>query len=166
MDFSKDKLLKEDTSFQVHLASHKWYELWSAEEICCCDEEVPSHVSFKSDEAEKKLLASSSGSNPLSTKMNAYLAYSFVDGPSRGSPSRWFARRPDSLEDMGHLYLEDKTFFIPNLPRHNVIGLQVHAYHVSVIDCIADILAHGLDLDTINAGSAAVSWFPAFQKNS
>ena len=89
-----------------------------------------------------------------------------------GSPSHWFTRMPDSFQDMRHLYLEGKTSFIPNVPRPNVIRLQRHAY-VSIIDCIADILAHGLDLDTINAGSAcgdndtaAVSQFPASQKNS
>lgn len=54
-----------------------------------------------------------------------------------------------------------------------MIRLQHHAY-VSVIDCIAHILAHGLDLDTINAGracgrdndtAAVSSQFPAFEKN-
>ena len=94
-------------------------------------------------------------------------------GPSMGSPSQWFTRMPDSFQDMRHLYLEGKTSFIPNLPRPNVIRLQRHAY-VSVIDCcIAEILVHGLDLDTINAGiahgdndTAAISQFPAYQKNS
>jgi hypothetical protein len=124
---------------------------------------------MKSEEAAKKLLASS-GSNPL-TGVNAS-PHGDPGGPSMGSPTRWFTRMPDSFQDMRHLYLEGKTSSIPNLLRPNVIRLYHHAY-VSVIYCIADILAHGLDLDTIHAGSAyrdndsaAVSQFPAFQKNS
>ena len=112
----------------------------------------------------------SSGSNPL-TGVNA-LPHGDPGGPSMGSPTHWFTRMPDSFQDRQHLYLEGKTSFIPNVPRPNVISQQRIAY-VSVIDCIADILTHGLDLDTINAGSAcgdndsaAESQFPAFQKNN
>jgi hypothetical protein len=164
MDFLKDKLLEEDLSFQLHLASLiGGMSRGQQKKFAVVMRKYHRVSAMKSEEAAKKVLALSSGSNPLPAEMNASLVH--VDGPSMGSPSPWFTRMPDSFEDMRHLYLEGKTSLIPNLPRPNVIRLQRHAY-VSVIDCIADILAHGLELDTINAGSAAVSQFPAFQKNS
>ena len=164
MDFLKDKLLEEDLSFQLHLASLiGGMSRGQQKKFAVVMRKYHRVSAMKSEEAAKKMLASSSSSNPLPAEMNASLAH--VDGPSLGSPSPWFTRMPDSFEDMRHLYLEGKTSFIPNLPRPNVIRLQRHAY-VSVIDCIADILAHGLELDTINAGSAAVPQFPDFQKNS
>jgi hypothetical protein len=174
MDFLMDKLLQEDLSFQLHLASLiSGMSRGQQKKFAVVMRKYHLVSAMKSEEAaRKKLLASSAGSNPIS----GVDASPHIDpgGPSMGSPAtRWFTRMPDSFQDMRHLYLEGKTSFIPNLPRPNVIRLQRHAY-VSVIDCIADILAHGLDLDTINTGSAcrdndtaAVSHqFPAFQKNS
>ena len=175
MDFLMDKLLQEDLSFQLHLASLiSGMSRGQQKKFAIVMSKYHRVSAMKSEEAAKKLLESSSSSSPLvSDGVNA-LPHVDPGGPSMGSPSHgWFTRMPDSFQDMRHLYLEGKTSFIPNLPRPNVIRLQRHAY-VSVIDCIADILAHGLDLDTINAGSArgdddtaaAISQIPAFQKNS
>ena len=164
MDFLSDKLLKEDLSFQLHLASLiSGMSRGQQKNFAMVMRKYHQVTAMKTEEAAKQLFAAAA-----SSEMNASLKDHIEhDGPSMGSPSQCFTRMPDSYPDMRQLYLEGRTSFLPNLPRPNVIRLQRHAY-VSVIDCIADILAHGLDLDTINAGSDGdvPMLSAAFQKNS
>ena len=147
MDFLSDKLLKEDLSFQLHLASLiSGMSRGQQKDFAMVMRKYHQVTAMKSEEASKQLLATASAA---SSEMNASLDNHIEHdgGPRMGSPSQCFTRMPDSYPDMRHLYLEGRTSFLPNLPRPNVIRLQRHAY-VSVIDCIADI-SQGRPLDYV-----------------
>ena len=66
----------------------------------------------------------------------------------------FITRIPQSAPDLRSLYLVGKDAIIPNLPRPNVTIVSDHAY-VSLKDCVADLLGHGLPLDTIRKCSAS-----------
>ncbi len=61
----------------------------------------------------------------------------------------WRTKLPMSPKDIRSLYISGKQAIIPNLPRPSVASLPNHAY-VSLKECIADLLAHGLDFDIIH----------------
>ena len=157
MDFLMDRLLQEDLSFQLHLASlisgmtrgqqRKFTEVMS---------KYHQVTALKSLEAAHRRLLNDEPTLTATTNSAASVVMSPVVAPTfdstAGADRTWFSRMPTSFDDLRRLYVEGKTAFITNLPRPNVTRLQDHAY-VSIVDCIADILAHGLDLDIIKAGS-------------
>ena len=49
---------------------------------------------------------------------------------------------------MMSLYVRGKYAILPNLPRPPIRVIVDHA-HVSIIDCIADLFGHGMQLDGI-----------------
>ena len=61
----------------------------------------------------------------------------------------WATRIPTTPNEIRKIYVEGKHEFLPNLPRPKVTMLKDHAY-VSLIDCVADLLAHGFEVDTIS----------------
>jgi hypothetical protein len=63
--------------------------------------------------------------------------------------SVWKTKFPTSVNDIRSFYLKGKYAMLPNLPRPSVHEVSNHAY-VSLKDCVADILAHGLKLDNID----------------
>jgi hypothetical protein len=74
--------------------------------------------------------------------MNAQL--NMVDGHSL-----WRTKIPTSPQEMRSLYTRGKYAIISNLPRPSVQSLSSHAY-VSLKECVADLLGHGFDVDTID----------------
>ena len=66
---------------------------------------------------------------------------------SHGNES-WLSCMPTNYPDLRKLFLKGKHAFLPNLPRSPVNTLKEHSY-VSLIDCVADLLGHGMDLDVI-----------------
>jgi hypothetical protein len=60
----------------------------------------------------------------------------------------WFTRIPCSPQEMHSLYMKGKDALIPNLPRPTVQIVEEHAY-ISLRDCVADLLGHGLETDFI-----------------
>ena len=73
--------------------------------------------------------------------------------------SLWTARLPLSPAELCSMYVEDKYAFLPNLPRPPIQSVGDDAY-VSLKDCIADVLGHGLEVDsicTVNQGTNSVS---------
>ena len=63
--------------------------------------------------------------------------------------SLWNTKFPTSVNDIRSLYLKGKYAMLPNLPRPSIQEVSNHAY-VSLRDCVADLLAHGLKIDNIN----------------
>jgi hypothetical protein len=62
----------------------------------------------------------------------------------------WSMKLPTSSRDVRSLYISGKHAIIPNLPRPSVSALRNHAY-VSLQECIADLLGHGLEFDSITS---------------
>ncbi|MFO0446392.1 MAG: hypothetical protein ACK51L_01875 [bacterium] len=60
----------------------------------------------------------------------------------------WETRIPTTYSLIWSLYARGKFAMIPNTPKPQVHVIGGHAY-VSLKDCIADILAHGYELDVI-----------------
>jgi hypothetical protein len=56
---------------------------------------------------------------------------------------------PQSSYDLRCLYVLGKDAIIPNLPRPQVKLVHNHAY-VSLKECVADLLAHGVPICDIN----------------
>ena len=56
---------------------------------------------------------------------------------------------PCSSQLMRSLYMKGKNAILPNLPRPSVRLIDEHAY-VSLYDCVADLLRHGLDVQHIS----------------
>jgi len=74
----------------------------------------------------------------------------------------WETQVPVDMAGIRRIYLEGAHALIPNLPRPRVRVLQNHSY-VSLIDCIEDLLAHGVELDmitddTTRSDRPIVSW--------
>ena len=61
----------------------------------------------------------------------------------------WATRIPTSRKTIRNIYCEGKYFLLPHLPRSQIKLLHDHAY-VSLKDCIANLLAHGFEVDTIS----------------
>ena len=59
----------------------------------------------------------------------------------------WDTRLPSSIQDIGKYYVEGSTAILPNLHGPAVIMLHDHAY-IS-LECVADLLGHGLPVDNI-----------------
>ena len=55
---------------------------------------------------------------------------------------------PTSSPDLRRLSLKGKHAFLPTLGRQAMNTLREQA-HVSLVDCIVDLLGHGMDLDVI-----------------
>ncbi len=66
--------------------------------------------------------------------------------------SLWTTKIPTSPNDMRSLYVAGKHSIIQNLPRPSVTELTNHAF-VSLRECVADLLGHGFDIDTIDNGA-------------
>ena len=66
---------------------------------------------------------------------------------SHGNES-WLSHMPTSYPDLRKLFLKGKHAFLPNLSRPPVNTLKEHSY-VTLIDSVADLLGHGMDLDVI-----------------
>jgi hypothetical protein len=66
---------------------------------------------------------------------------------SHGNKS-WLSHMPTNYPDLRKLFLKGKHAFLPNLPRSPVNTLKEHSY-VSLIDCVENLLGHGIDLDVI-----------------
>jgi hypothetical protein len=62
----------------------------------------------------------------------------------------WSTRIPRTPGDIRNLYVCGKFSILPNLPRPTVFIVGDHGY-VSLKDCIADVLGHGLELDNVVA---------------
>ena len=62
--------------------------------------------------------------------------------------SRWTTEVPMTAAELRAKYVEGKYALLPNLPRPPVSMVGDHGY-VSLKDCIADLLGHGLDVDNI-----------------
>ena len=60
----------------------------------------------------------------------------------------WLSCMPTSYPDLRMLLLKCQHAFLPNLPIPPVNTLKEHVY-VSLIDCVADLQGHGMDLDVI-----------------
>jgi hypothetical protein len=56
---------------------------------------------------------------------------------------------PCSSQLMRSLYMKRKNAILPNLPRPSIRMIDEHAY-VSLHDCVADLLGHGLDVQHIS----------------
>jgi len=56
---------------------------------------------------------------------------------------------PCSSQLMWSLYMKGKSAILPNLPRPSIRMIDEHAY-VSLYDCVADLLGHGLDVQHIS----------------
>jgi hypothetical protein len=67
--------------------------------------------------------------------------------PSHGNKS-WLPHMPTSYPDLRRIFLKGKHAFLPYLPRPQVNTLKEHSC-ISLIDCVADVLGHGMDLDVI-----------------
>lgn len=65
----------------------------------------------------------------------------------------WDTRLPTSMRDIRNLYVRGKHAVIPNLPRPPVSLVADHGY-VCLRDCVADLLGHGIDVDSIDDVSA------------
>ena len=63
--------------------------------------------------------------------------------------SPWNTRLPSSMRDIRNFYVRGKNAIIPNLPRPPVSLVADHGY-VCLKDCVADLLGHGLDVDSID----------------
>ena len=61
----------------------------------------------------------------------------------------WLTQIPTTASLIRKYYVEGTYAILPNLPRPKVQMLGDHAY-VSLRDCVADLLAHGFELDTIS----------------
>jgi len=61
----------------------------------------------------------------------------------------WSTKLPMSPKDIRSLYISGKQAIIPNLAQPSVSSLPNHAY-VPLKECIADLLGHGLEFDTID----------------
>ena len=72
------------------------------------------------------------------------------------SPVKVFTTLPTTIQAMRRLYLDPKYGIIRNLPRPTVTVVGGHGY-VSLKECIADMLAHGEELDIITSDSPATS---------
>jgi len=68
----------------------------------------------------------------------------------------WSTKIPTSSRDVRSLYISGKHAIIPNLPRPSVSALKNHAY-VSLHECIADLLGHGLDFDSITTDMVPIT---------
>ena len=81
-------------------------------------------------------------------------------GISASSPShssvKIFSTLPCNVSIMRRLYLDNKFGIIRNLPRPNVTLVEGHGY-VSLKECLADLLAHGVELDAITSSSISSS---------
>lgn len=64
----------------------------------------------------------------------------------------WDTKIPCSPQQMRSLYIKGKDALLPNLPRPSVRLNSNHAY-VSLHDCIADMLGHGLEVENITASN-------------
>jgi hypothetical protein len=62
----------------------------------------------------------------------------------------WHTCMPTSMQDVRTLFVEGKNAFLPYLPRPDVHFMENQAY-VSLTECVADLLAHGVELDNILA---------------
>ncbi|MFY7881041.1 MAG: hypothetical protein ACOVR6_01995 [Fimbriimonas sp.] len=63
--------------------------------------------------------------------------------------SSWDTKIPRSIKEVRNLYVRGKHAIIPNLPRPPVTNVGDHGY-VSLKDCVADLLGHGFDVDSID----------------
>lgn len=72
--------------------------------------------------------------------------------------SNWCTQVPVTTSELRAKYVKGKHALLPNLPRPPVQRIGDHAY-VSLIDCVADLLGHGLPVDSIerNGGNLTVS---------
>ena len=70
------------------------------------------------------------------------------------SPVKIFSTLPCNVSIMRRLYLDNKYGVIRNLPRPNVTLVEGHGY-VSLRECLADLLAHGEELDAITFSSTS-----------
>lgn len=61
----------------------------------------------------------------------------------------WQTRVPIDKNQTRRIFLEGKCAYFPNLPRPNIIMLENHAY-APVMECLEDLLGHGIDIDAIN----------------
>jgi hypothetical protein len=62
--------------------------------------------------------------------------------------SKWTTQVPTTPAELRAKYVEGKYALLPNLPRPPVHIVGDHAY-VSLKDCVADLLGHGLEVDSI-----------------
>jgi hypothetical protein len=146
-------LLKEDVSFQLNLASflgsitrgqqHQFAEIM-------CQYNRLQQLKLGND-AEQQI--PKNGNGQLCRTSNDDIAA--ITKPASTMP-QWFSRMPMSFSDLRKVYIEGKNSFLPNLPRPPVQSLNLHDY-VSLSDCVADILAHGLELDDIREGIGGIS---------
>ena len=60
----------------------------------------------------------------------------------------WDTRLPSTIQDNRKYYVEGSTAILPNLPGPAVTLLHDHAY-ISLVECVADLLGHGLHVDII-----------------
>jgi hypothetical protein len=67
---------------------------------------------------------------------------------SLGNNPEWRTKIPTCMKEIRNFYVRGKNAILPNLPKPSVTVISNHAY-VSLKDCVADILGHGLDLDII-----------------
>ena len=67
---------------------------------------------------------------------------------SLGNDPEWRTKIPTCMKEIRNFYVRGKNAILPNLPKPSVSVIGTHAY-VSLKDCMANILGHGLDLDII-----------------
>ena len=72
---------------------------------------------------------------------------------------------PTSSPDLRRLFLKDMHAFLPNFPRQSVNTLKEHSYG-SLIDCVADLLGHGMDLDVITGSIDDIKYKDAPDRKS
>ena len=66
----------------------------------------------------------------------------------KDSNNRSLTRLPCSYQLMRSLYIKGKGAMLPNLPRPSVQLIGEHGY-ISLFECVADLLGHGLDVQHI-----------------
>jgi hypothetical protein len=74
-------------------------------------------------------------------------------GVDVGQTQSWHTKIPTSVHLIRTFYIRGKHAVLPNVPRPEVKMINNHAY-VSLIDCVADVLGHGLPLDIIKTDTA------------
>lgn len=69
---------------------------------------------------------------------------------AEASEKVWSTKIPRTPGDIRNLYVRGKFAILPNLPRPPVLIVGDHGY-VSLKDCVADLLGHGLEVDNVVA---------------
>ena len=109
---------------------------------------LPDEVALHMNIAELVGSLTSGQRNKLSTVLCQVVSVTRRQCSNDPLSSRWDTRVPTSVAELRSMYVEGCHALLPNLPRPPVHVIGSHAY-VSLKDCVADLLGHGIDVDCI-----------------